>query len=119
MKLPSVVAQNALVKQPTEDWVFTMPMERLLDGLTIASIAAVRVWIGTYPTAPHTTAIADPENPSGAHLKLEDSDVDGDDVLLQFSAGVHEQDYYIEIDVLTTTGLKRSADGWLLVRDHK
>lgn len=119
-KTAFVVAQNALVKQPTEDWVFTMPLARLLDGLTLASIAVVRVWVGTYPTSPQGTAIADPEVPVAPEtLTLVDSEISGSDVLLRFSGGVHGRDYYVEIDVLTTSGLTRSADGWLLVRDHQ
>lgn len=119
MHEPSVTAQNVLTKQPTEDWVFTMPFGRILAGLTIASVAAVRVYKGTWPTAPHTTAIADPANPTDAtDLTLEDTDVSGNDVLLRFSGGVHDRDYYIEVDVTTTSGLVRGADGWLLCRDY-
>ena len=117
-KVPLVYAQP-IVKQPSEAWPYTMPFARLLGDQTIASVAEVRVYRGTWPDAPKTTQIVNPAAPEAPEtLTLDDTDHDANQVQLHLSGGVDGGDYYIEIDVLTVDGHTRSADGWLLVRDQ-
>jgi hypothetical protein len=116
-KIPEVHAPEPLVKQPSEVWPFTMPFARVLGAQTIAALAEVRFFLGTYPDAAQTTAIADPENPDPGQLTLDASDFDDTHVELTLSGGAHGEDYYLEIDVTTDGGFTRSLDGWLLVRN--
>lgn len=118
-KTPSPYAVDPLVKQPTEEWPFVMPFGRLLGDQSIAAVTDVRFFKGTWPSAPKTTSVADPENPAAGDLRLVSSGSDGELVSLVLAGGQHGQDYYIEIDVETASGRVRSADGWLLVRDHR
>jgi hypothetical protein len=112
-------AVDPLVKQPGEDWPFTMPFTRLLGSETIDSVSEVRFFHGTWPLLPTTSQEADPTNPENAvDLKLEGTDHDDELVELRLSGGVHGDDYYLEVDVLTSGGYTRCADGWLLIRDH-
>lgn len=113
-KVARVSAEEVLVRQPQDTRPLLMDCVHVLGGVAIASVAAIRVWSGAYPTAPHGAA-------SPAELVLAaagEALIIGSIVSVACSGGVHGTYYYLEIDVVDANGDTLGVDGWLLVKDH-
>lgn len=106
-----VCAADVLVRQPQETHPLRMQVGKLLAGLTITSIAAVRKWVGNYPGTPHLTA--EPEE-----LTLGAATFASEYISIPCEGGAHGTYYYVEVDFVCSDGATRGGDGWVHVKDH-